>query len=355
MPARHATLARWQIDATHHTAALGDLPLESGKRIEMFEQSYVTHGTLDAQRRNAVLICSAITGNHHRLDYLIGPGKALDPARWFIIACDAIGNGLSTSPSNSQRQPKMQFPAFSIRDMVAAQHALITRRLGIERLAVVIGASMGGMQALQWAVSHPRMMDKIVALTPMARTSAWSLVVNETTRACLMADPAWNGHEFTAIPVRGWKAWVNVQRVLASRTPEAIAHDFGNPQDVLAWTAALREQWLADGFDANDFLYQSRAYDAHDVGSTPGFDGDTKRALASIEAPVLVLAPPLDLYNPAAEARAAASAIPGARYVEIPSRQGHQSASATAEDDVRFLNQVIGDFVATDPAHRMSR
>src|SRR5215216_6141679 len=111
--------------------ALGDFPLESGEVIRDYRQSYVTHGSLNRDRSNAILICAALTGTHHRLDFLIGPGRALDPARWFIVATDPIGNGLSTSPSNSGHQPGTRFPRFCLRDMVNAQHALLTRHLGI--------------------------------------------------------------------------------------------------------------------------------------------------------------------------------------------------------------------------------
>ena len=146
-------------------AALGDLALESGEAILDYRQSYVAQGELDAERRNAVLVCASLTGNHHRLDFLIGPGKALDPARWYVVATDPIGNGLSTSPSTSERQPRMRFPRFSIRDMVSAQHRLLVEHLGLRQVHAVAGASMGGMQALQWAVSHPDFMARIVAMT----------------------------------------------------------------------------------------------------------------------------------------------------------------------------------------------
>src|SRR5713226_3155923 len=105
----------------HQLFAEGDLKLESGEVIRDFSISYVTHGTLNADKSNAVLMVTAIGGNHHRIDYLIGPGRALDPAKYFVIATDAIGNGLTTSPSNSKAQPKMQFPKFNMRDMVNSQ------------------------------------------------------------------------------------------------------------------------------------------------------------------------------------------------------------------------------------------
>ena len=96
----------------------GDLKLESGEAIKDFSISYVTHGTLNAKKSNAILMVTAVSGNHHRLDFMIGPGKALDPDKYFIICTDAISNGLTTSPSNSKLQPRMSFPKFLIRDMV---------------------------------------------------------------------------------------------------------------------------------------------------------------------------------------------------------------------------------------------
>jgi homoserine O-acetyltransferase/O-succinyltransferase len=122
---RHPPMQPGWIDRPHRSAALGDLQLESGEAILGYTQSYVTHGSLNAAKDNAVLVCISLTGNHHRLDFLIGPGRALDTDRWFVICADPIGNGLSMSPSNSALQPKMRFPRFSIRDMVHAQHRLL--------------------------------------------------------------------------------------------------------------------------------------------------------------------------------------------------------------------------------------
>jgi homoserine O-acetyltransferase/O-succinyltransferase len=137
----------------HQTFCPGELKLEGGGAIKDFCISYTTQGTLNAAKSNAILMVTAIGGNHHRIDYLIGPGRALDPAKYFIVATDAIGNGLTTSPSNSKAQAKMQFPKFNIRDMVNSQQRLLAEKLGIKRVVTVVGASMGGMQALQWAVS----------------------------------------------------------------------------------------------------------------------------------------------------------------------------------------------------------
>jgi homoserine O-acetyltransferase len=174
----------------------GDLNLESGEVIKDFSISYVTHGTLNAKKSNAILMVTAISGNHHRLDFMIGPGKALDPDKYFIIATDAISNGLSTSPSNSTAQPHMSFPKFTIRDMVESQYRLLKEKFGIDHVVAVVGPSMGGMQVLQWGVSHANMMDSLVAMVPLAKTPAWTVAVLETTQKANMLEPAWNAGNY---------------------------------------------------------------------------------------------------------------------------------------------------------------
>src|SRR5207302_6050649 len=190
-------------DPTHQTYAMADLKLESGEAIKDFAISYVTHGTLNAKKSNAILMVTALTGNHHRLDFLIGPGKALDTTKYFVVATDAIGNGLTTSPSNSKAQPRMQFPKCGMRDIVESQRHLLGEKLGIDHVVAVVGPSMGGMQALQWGASHPDFMDSLAALVPLARTPAASAVIAEATRNALMLDPAWHKGNYTRIPVNG--------------------------------------------------------------------------------------------------------------------------------------------------------
>ena len=134
---------------------------------------------------------------------------------------------------------------------------------------------------------------------------------------------------------------------LAGRTPRALDEMFDQPLQTLEWMDKLAADNRAGGFDATDWLYQSWAYQVHDVGGTRGFSGNTSAALESIAAHTLILAPPLDLFNPAQCAQAAADAIPGARLVEIPSVQGHQSATNLKAEDAQFLNEEVGDFLQT--------
>lgn len=354
---RHPPLQPGWVDCPHRDLALGDFRLESGETIRDFRLSYVVHGVPDAPLgrgslagRPVVLALCAVASTHHRLDFLIGPDLALDPRRMVVVVADAIGNGLTTSPSNSTLQPGTAFPAFGIRDMVASQAALLDH-LGVDRLEAVVGASMGGMQALQWAVSHRHRVGRLVAMTPMARTTPWAAAINETSRRALSGAPGAGepaGASGSGEPTPdAWAAWVPLMQLLSARTPAQVDAAFDTPADVIRWIGDRSRWWQEQGFAPADWLYQSRAYDAHDVGATPGFDGDTIAALRSIVAPTLVLAPALDLYNPAEAARFAAAHIPGARFVEIPSAWGHQSASPADPQAAAFLNRTIADFLAT--------
>jgi homoserine O-acetyltransferase/O-succinyltransferase len=330
---------------------IGDFKLESGEVIHDFKLAYMTEGTLNAKKSNAVLMVTAISGNHHRIDFLIGPGKGLDTDHLFVIKTNAIGNGLTTSPSNSTTQHGPAFPHFTIRDMVESQYLLL-QHLGIEHLVAVAGASMGGMQTLQWGVSHPAMMDSLVALTPMARTAPWSIAINEATRHALMLDPAFDGGNYKTQPEKGWRMRADVLQVIATRTPEAMRRQFPDPMDVLSWIAAQEDAVVKSGFDANDWIAQTWAYDRHNVGDTlvdgkPVFGGDPIKALHSVKAKALLMSGELDLYNPVEEGIAAAEAIPDGRHVTIPSMQGHVAAAAGYKPaDVEFINQTVRGLMA---------
>jgi len=332
-------------DPPHQSLAFGDFKLESGEVIRDFSISYVTHGKLNAKRSNAVLMVTAISGNHHRIDYLIGPGRALDPAKYFIICTDAIGNGLTTSPSNSKTQPRMKFPKFNIRDMVDSQHRLV-EKLGIKKLVTVIGASMGGMQAVQWGVSHPDMMESIVPIIPLGRTPAWTTGVLEMTRQTIMADPNWHGGNYAApleTAMRLWSGWLSGVIV---RTPEMQKSLFPNNMDEIAFLKGVQDAgWKR--IEAIDWVYQTWAYDAHNVGTTPGFGGDYFKALKSIKARTLILAGSGDLLNPEPEAREMAQYIPDARYVSIdaPKAMGHLSGAGVSAPENDRQNREISAFL----------
>jgi homoserine O-acetyltransferase/O-succinyltransferase len=345
--AASGALAHRPDQAPHQLYKMGDFKLESGELIKDFAISYVTHGTLNAKKSNAILMVTAISGNHHRLDFMIGPGKALDTDKYFVVCTDAIGNGLTTSPSNSAAQPRMQFPKFQIRDMVTSQHRLMTEHLGINHVVAVVGPSMGGMQALQWGVSHPDYMDSLVALVPLAKTPAWSVAVMEASRKAIMLDPAWNQGNYTDPPEQGIRLWRDILGFLAARSPEMYREQFpGNQLDVLPWLQQ-QETNLIKVFDANDWIYQTWAYDRHDVGTTPGFNGDTAKALQVIKAKTLILLGTKDLLNPEWEPQDAAKNIRNVKVMTIRpgSVTGHAAAGGAFPADVEFINRESAAFL----------
>lgn len=330
----------------HQLFSEGDLKLESGEAIRDFSISYVTHGKLNDKKSNAILMVTAVGGNHHRIDFMIGPGKALDPDKYFIVCTDAISNGLTTSPSNSKLQPRMAFPKFAIRDMVESQYRLLKEKFGIDHVVAVIGPSMGGMQTLQWGVSHPDYMDALVAMVPLAKTPGWTVAVLEASRKAITNDPAWKDGNYDAPPEKGVRLWRDILQLLAARTPDMYSAQFKNGMDALPWMEA-QETALLKAFDANDWIYQTWAYQAHDVGTTPGFNGDTAKALASIKAKTLILTGTKDLLNPEFEPVEAAKAIPNVTVKTISpgTVTGHASAGGGGAADVEFLNKEAGAFL----------
>ncbi|QQP91910.1 alpha/beta fold hydrolase [Skermanella sp. TT6] len=333
-------------DPPHQRFELGDFQLENGQVIESGFLTYVTHGTLNEQESNAVLVLPALMATHHRHDFLIGPGKALDPEKFFIIAADTLGNGRAISPSNSETQPGISFPQFSIRDMVAAQHRLVTEGLGLERLLAVVGLSMGGMQAYQWAVSHPDTMAAIVPIVSMGRTSPWVTAIWESQRQAIMADAAWAGGDYVEQPTQGLRAAAAALEIW-TRHWDGVDRQFEDNGSVIEWLDA-RTAETAKAWDANDFIYQTRAEDLHDIAA----GGDYAAAFRRIQARALLMPGTRDLLHPAADARFAAKHIPRSVLVEIESDQGHMASGIVPEDvefvnDAirRFLNEVLSDLV----------
>jgi homoserine O-acetyltransferase len=163
--------------------------------------------------------------------------------------------------------------------------------------------------------------------------------VNETTRKALTSDAEYNEGNYTRQPEKGWRAWVDVLLTLAPRTPDGLKAEYPRGLDVVNWA------WLKGGFDANNWIWQTWAYDRHDVGTMPAFNGDTIKALGSIKAKAILMNAPGDLYNPTVEAAEDAKYILGAQYIVIPSLQGHFAASPAKAADVEFMNKKITEFL----------
>ena len=205
--------------------------------------------------------------------------------------------------------------------MVTSQKKLM-EHLGIGHVVAVVGPSMGGMQVLQWGVSYPDFMDSLVSLVPLAKTPAWTVTVLEATRKAIMLDPAWKNGDYAEPPEQGIRLWRDILNFLAARSPEVSRDQFPNQMDILPWLQA-QETALIKAFDANDWIYQTWAYDRHDVGTTPGMNGDTVKALRAIKAKTLIMTGTKDLLNPEWEPQDAARFIRDVRGHDHQSRHRH--------------------------------
>ena len=185
---------------------LGDFPLQSGEVLQQASLAYATFGELNAQGNNAILIPSYYTGSHRNYLKLIGPGKALDPSRYFILLTNMFGNGLSSSPSHAGPQQGSDFPEISIKDNVRAQYQL-SQLLGINAFALISGWSMGAMQAWQWAVSYPQQVNALLPICGTARCWPLNHLFLEGIKAALQADVAYEGGRYQSPPLTGLAAF----------------------------------------------------------------------------------------------------------------------------------------------------
>src|SRR3954454_879012 len=190
---------------------LGDFTVQEGATLREARLAYKTYGTLSEGKDNAIVYPTWYSGRHWENEWLIGDGMALDPARYFIIVPNMLGNGLSSSPSNMpEPYDKARFPRVRVLDNVRAQHQLVTQHFGIERLVAVTGWSMGAGQTYQWAVSYPEMVPRILPFCGSARTSLHNIVFLEGVKAALTADAAWNDGWYSEQPTKGLRALARV-------------------------------------------------------------------------------------------------------------------------------------------------
>lgn len=328
-----------------------DFSTESGVVLPEARLAYRTFGSPDAAR-GAVLVPSHFMAGSADNDFPIGEGLALDPAEWFVIATDLLGNGVSSSPSTTPPPfDGPRFPVTTIRDTVALIRRLLTEELGVDHLAAVVGFSMGAQQAFQLAVSAPGFVDRVVALAGTARCYPHGVARLEGQLAALFADPTFAGGEYAQQPVAGiqafgtvWAAWLYSQQwwrdeLWREADPEATFE---------STMAEFRDDFLP-GADANDVVLHCRTWQQHDVGTTPGFDGDTAAALASIDVPVLVMPGETDLYFPVGDARLEARSIPNVTFLPIPSLWGHPAGAGASPADAAFVNDAVRRFLANEP------
>jgi homoserine O-acetyltransferase len=335
------------------------MKLESAARLGPVTVAYETYGALAPDRRNAVLVLHALSGDSHVAGYysaedekpgwwdcMVGPGKGIDTDKFFVICSNIIGSCLgSTGPSSinpaTGRAYGLDFPVVTIGDMVAAQKALVDH-LGIEQLLCVVGGSIGGMQVLEWCVRYPDMVASAIPLATTMRHSALAIAFNEVARQSIMADPNWNHGDYYngAKPALG----LAVARMIGHITylsDESMRLKFGRRlQDKGDFSfnfdadfqveSYLRYQGrkFVDRFDANSFLYITKAADYYDLGKQHG-EGSAVRALSKAKGRFLVISFTSDWLYPTYQARDIVKALKkngrDVSFCEIEAEWGHDA------------------------------
>ncbi len=357
----------------------GPLRLDGGGSLSPVEIAYETYGTLDAAGSNAVLICHALTGDHHVASVhpktgkpgwwtrMVGAGKPVDPSRHFIICANALGSCLGSSGPASVDPATgtpyaMRFPVITIRDMVRAQ-AMLMDHLGVGMLRAVVGGSMGGMQVLEWAATYGARVQSAVIIASAARHSAQNIAFHEVGRQAIMADPKWRGGDYYAdadppaagLAVARMAAHITYlseagltekfgRRLQARADNERGAKSFGFDADFQI-ESYLRHQGISfvDRFDANSYLYITRAMDYFDLAEEHG--GLLANAFAGTRTRFCLVSFDTDWLYPTAESRVIVHALNAAgaavSFVELSSPFGHDAFLL----DVPGLNAVVDGFL----------
>jgi homoserine O-acetyltransferase len=318
-------------------ADLGDFRLESGEVIRDCRIGYRTFGKLNAEKSNAVLFPTWFGGTTENLVAFIAPGKLVNPEKYFVILADAVGDGVSSSPSNSKQQPHMKFPAFAIRDMVNSQHQLVEKVLHIPHLRGVIGISMGGMQTFQWVVAFPDFMDRAIPIVGSPKLTSYDLLLWQSGIHAIQADVNWKNGDYTAPPEAGLRTLADIE-ALAIETPSYRVGQT-SPADFKKFLET-KERDTIHGFDANNWIRQAQAMMGHDV-SRP-FGGDMQKAAATVKARVLVIVGLQDhMVNP--QPALAFARLLQARTLELDSDCGHLAPDCQAAKVDEAVERHLGN------------
>ena len=276
---------------------LGEFALQSGKVLPQAHLAYKTYGSLNKEKNNVIILPTFYTGSHIRNEGFFGAGRAIDPDKHFIISINLVGNGFSSSPSNTPAPAdRGHFPLVTLFDNISMQHKLVTEKFGIEKILLVTGWSMAGCQSYQWAAQYPHMVENILPFCASAKTSPHNIVFLEGVKAALLADGDFKNGFYTEPPQAGLKAFGRVyagwafsqtfyremlHRQLGFETAEDLLVDW--EQDHLNW-------------DANNLLAKLATWQAADISDNSLYQGDFKAALNAIQAKTIVIACDNDLY-----------------------------------------------------------
>ena len=329
------------------TFEAGDLILQSGATLWQAAIAYKTYGVLSAARDNVVLIPTFYAAHHTDVEVMMAPGRAIDPSKHFIVVTNMFGNGLSSSPSTAPPPlDRAAFPHVTVYDNVVAQHRLVTEHLGIERIRLVAGFSMGAQQAFQWGALYPDMVAAIAPICGTARTSPHNVVFLEGVRAALTADAAFDGGWYQTPPVKGliafarvYAGWVYSQDFY--REQEYRKMGLTSIEDVLRFSEARYRQR-----DANDLLAMLWTWQHADISANPRFNGDLAAALASIKTRAIVMPGATDLYFRVRDNELEVRHMPNAELRPIPSIWGHAAGRGGNPADNQFIDAALRELLS---------
>jgi len=320
---------------------LGEMPLMSGGVLPDARLSWKAHGTLSDARDNVIVYPTSYSAQHEDLEWAIGPTSVLDPNRWFIVIPDMFGNGLSSSPSNTQNYPDLVTAA----DNVLAQQRLLREEFGVDRIACGYGFSMGAQQAYHWAALEPHVADRAIIVCGSARTSVHNRVFLAGLMAILEAAPEHIGEgRFASTPKATIRAFA---RTYAGW---AMSQDWFRAGLHLSSTGATNLDGFLDdhwepGFrklSAADLYAQLRTWYASDISDNARYHGDLAAALAAIKSRVLLMPGATDLYFPVADNAAELEWLASAELRPIPSIWGHVAgAPSDIPEDAAFLRAAV--------------
>ena len=251
------------LDGDLQKARIGDLKLESGQVIRQCVIGFRTYGALNADKSNAVLFPTWFSGRSADLTQFVGPTGWVNPSGLFVILIDALGDGVSSSPSNSALQSRMKFPRFTIRDMVESQHKFLTEQLGIRHLRAVMGISMGGMQTFAWITAYPDFIDRAIPIVGSPRLSSIDLLLWNAEKHAIEAGADWKAGDYNTPPVQTMRAVDDIHQYALS-TPARRVRE--TPATGFDQFLQSNESNMLNSFDANDWLRQLEAMIAQDAG-----------------------------------------------------------------------------------------
>lgn len=323
--------------------------LELGGKIENLTIAYDTYGTLAEGGGNAVWVCHALTANSDVADWwpgTVAPGRFLDPERYFIVCANILGScygstgPLSVNPDTGEPYYRT-FPRLTMRDVVAA-HRILADALGIGRIHAIIGSSVGGFQAVEWAVAEPERFGRVALIATDAKASPWTIAIDETQRMAILADPS-----FALDRPDGGAAGLAAARAIGlltyrggsgyNITQQDATDDYTVPHRACTYQRYQGSK-LVGRFDAYSYMAILDTFDTHNVGRGRGTLRD---ALARITAPTLVVGLGTDIIFTPGEMQTLASMIPGAEYRQIESPFGHDGFLVEADR----LNEILHPFI----------